>query len=100
MTPERWRQIEDLYNLACDRGDAVLADADPEMRREVQEMLAQKSSGKIFDRPAFELTTESTLTQMTAGSRLGPYRIEALLGQGAWATCSVQPTPAWAAKLP
>ena len=82
MTPERWRQIEDLYNLACDRGDGVLADADPDLRREIQEMLAQKSGGKILDQAAFDLMTDSSQTQVMAGSRLGPYRIEALLGQG------------------
>ncbi|MGA2150125.1 MAG: serine/threonine-protein kinase, partial [Bryobacteraceae bacterium] len=82
MTPERWRQIEDLYNLACDRGDGVLADADPDLRREIQEMLAQKSGGKILDQAAFDLMTDSTQTQVMAGSRLGPYWIEALLGQG------------------
>src|SRR5277367_2409063 len=82
MTPERWRQIEDLYNLACDRGDGILEDADPELRREVQELLAQKSGGKILDQAAFDLMMDSTQIQVIAGSRLGPYRIEALLGQG------------------
>jgi serine/threonine protein kinase len=82
MTPERWRQIEDLYNLACDRGDGVLADADPDLRQEVQKLLAQKSGGKILDQAAFDLMMDTTQTQVTAGSRLGPYRIEALLGQG------------------
>ena len=82
MTPERWRQIEDLYNLACDHGDGVLEDADPELRREVQELLAQKSGGKILDQAAFDLMTDSAQAQVIAGSSLGPYRIEGLLGQG------------------
>jgi serine/threonine protein kinase len=82
MTPERWRQIEDLYNLALNRGDQVLEDADIELRREVQELLAQKSGGKILDQDAFDLMMDSTQTQVMAGSRLGPHRIEALLGQG------------------
>jgi hypothetical protein len=82
MTPERWRQIEDLYSLACDRGDGVLAEADPDLRREVQELLAQKSGGKIPDQAAFDLMMDSTQTQVTAGSRLGPYQIEGLPGQG------------------
>ena len=82
MTPERWRQIEELYNLVCERGNAALENADPELRLEVQEMLAQKSGGKILDRLAFDLLTDSSRTQLTAGSRLGPYRIEALLGNG------------------
>jgi len=82
MTPQRWRQIEDLYNLACERGDEVLEEADPELRRKVREMLAQKSGGKILDQAAFNLMMDSSQAPVTAGSRLGPYRIEALLGQG------------------
>src|SRR5580704_16409519 len=82
MTPERWRQIEDLYTLACDRGDGVLEDADPELRREVQALLAQKSGGKILDQAVFDPTMDSTRTQVMVGSRLGPYKIETLLGQG------------------
>jgi serine/threonine protein kinase len=82
MTPERWREIEDLYNLARDRGQGVLEDADPELRREVQAMLAQKSGGKILDQAAFDPTIDSTRTQVMVGSRLGPYKIEALLGRG------------------
>ena len=82
MTPERWRQIEDLYNAACDHGPGVLANADPELRREVQALLAQKSGGKILDQAALDLLTGATQTQVIVGSQLGPYRIEALLGQG------------------
>ena len=82
MTPERWRQIEDLYNAACDHGPGVLANADPELRREVQALLAQKSGGRILDQAALDLLTGATQTQVIVGSQLGPYRIEALLGQG------------------
>src|SRR5215469_14248844 len=79
MTSERWRQIEDLYHSASERGPAVLADVDPELRREVERLLAQDASdGKILDRPA----TELTLTTVEVGSQLGPYRIEAILGAG------------------
>ncbi len=45
-------------------------------------MLAQKSGRIILDQAAFDLTMDSTQTQVMAGSSLGPYRIEALLGQG------------------
>jgi eukaryotic-like serine/threonine-protein kinase len=82
MTPERWRQIEHLYNLACDRGEEVLANADPELRRKVQEMLAQKSGGGMLDQAAIDLMTDSSRTRIAAGSTLGPYRIEGLLGRG------------------
>jgi hypothetical protein len=54
--PHYAAQIEDLFNLACDRGDGVLENADPELRREVQELLAQKSGGQILDQAAFDLS--------------------------------------------
>src|SRR5215472_13593905 len=79
MTSERWRQIEDLYHSARERGPVVLADVDPELRRDVERLLAQDASdGKILDRPA----TELTLTTVEVGSQLGTYRIEAILGVG------------------
>ena len=70
MNLERWQQIEALYRAARDpqkRAD-VLAAADPELRREVEALLAQPE--------------ESTITQMGAGARLGPYKIDAPIGAG------------------
>src|SRR5262245_1492539 len=82
MTPERWRQIEDLYNAARERGPGVLADADPEVRHQVELMLAQDSSGQILDHAAAELLEESTVSQLALGTHLGPYRIQGVLGTG------------------
>ncbi len=45
-------------------------------------MLAQKSGGKILDQAASDLMTDSPPTQVMAGSQLGRYKIEALLGRG------------------
>jgi eukaryotic-like serine/threonine-protein kinase len=82
MTPERWRRIERLYLSALERGASVLADADPDIRREVEALLAQKSHGAILDQPAADLIDESVETQVRPGVQLGPYTIEALLGEG------------------
>jgi len=87
MTPERWQQIETLYHSARERAPAdraaLLAQADPELRREVEAMLVQDGSGgKILDRPAVDLLPDSTLTQVMLGSQLGPYKIEGVLGEG------------------
>jgi eukaryotic-like serine/threonine-protein kinase len=82
MTPERWRQIEDLYHAARERGVGVLADTDPEVRHQVERMLAQDSSGQILDHDAAELLEEPTGTQVALGTQLGPYRIEGVLGRG------------------
>jgi len=86
MTPERLRQIEDLYHAA--REDrAVLAQADPDLRREVESLFAQDSSkAGMLDQPAWGgvgLTNiDATATTITPGTQLGPYKIEGPLGVG------------------
>jgi Tol biopolymer transport system component/predicted Ser/Thr protein kinase len=79
MNEERWRQIEELYHAA--REDrAVLDQADPELRGKVEALLAQDASGgKILDRPAWELSGDG---RVTPGAQIGPYKIEASLGEG------------------
>jgi len=79
MSPERWRQIEELFHSAREHGIAALSHAGPDLRHEVERLLAQDASGgKILDRPAAELA----FTIVGVGSQLGPYRIEATLGAG------------------
>ena len=84
MTSQRWRQIEELYHSACEHGLAVLDGTDPEIRREVEKLLSQdsESGSKLLDHRAEDLITDLAHMPLTAGSRLGPYRIEALVGQG------------------
>jgi serine/threonine protein kinase len=82
MTPERWRQIEELYHAASTGGRAVLEGVDPDLRSEVERLLAHDSGGKILDQAAAELLEDSTVTALTSGAQLGPYRIEAPLGAG------------------
>src|SRR5215471_6608305 len=90
MTPERFQQIEELYHSARTKtGEeraALLAQADPELRRDVESLLAQPDSAKFLDRAAVQNGTElldnSTVTVVTNGACLGPYRIEGKLGQG------------------
>jgi serine/threonine protein kinase/tetratricopeptide (TPR) repeat protein len=89
MTPERFRQIEELYHAAREGSAkeraALLAQADPELRRAVESLLADHS-GEFLDRPAIqnapELLEDATVTTLTAGACLGPYRIESKLGEG------------------
>jgi hypothetical protein len=51
MTPEWFQQIEALYHAARERTAveraALLADADPEVRREVESLLAQRTGGGL-----------------------------------------------------
>src|SRR5580658_5223912 len=90
MSPERFRQIEELYHAAREgtpeQRAALLDQTDPELRREVESLLSRLSGGDFLDRPAIqnapELLEDSTVTQLTAGICLGPYRIESKLGEG------------------
>jgi tetratricopeptide (TPR) repeat protein len=90
MTPERFRQIEELYHAArngsADERVALLSQADPELRREVESLLAEPIGGDFMDRPAIQNTPQppedSTVTELVSGACLGPYRIESKLGEG------------------
>src|ERR1041384_4056864 len=90
MTPERFQQIERLYRAACEgtaeERAALLARTDPEVRRELESLLAQRTGGEFLDVPAIQNAPQSqedlTLTELTAGGLLGPYRIESKLGEG------------------
>ena len=92
MTPSRWQQIERVYHAGLERPSgergAVLAEVcqnDPDLRREAESLLAQDASkAGTLDRPAwvgeYGLTTGSTVTVISPGTQLGPYRIEVPLG--------------------
>jgi tetratricopeptide (TPR) repeat protein/predicted Ser/Thr protein kinase len=90
MTPERFRQIEELYHAAreASAGEraALLARTDPELRREVELLLSQRSGGAFLDRPGIQnvpgVLEDSTVTALAAGVSLGPYRIQSKLGEG------------------
>ena len=83
MTPERFRQIEELYHAAregtADERAALLAQADPELRREVESLLARSAARSCRSLRRSELPDDAT---MPSGTRLGPYRIESKLGEG------------------
>ena len=79
MTPERVRQIEELYHAAREGTPqgraALLAQADPELRSEVESLLARQDESL----PVLDVRTA---TVMQSGTRLGPYQVESKLGEG------------------
>ena len=87
MSSERSRQIEALYHAARqatpDERAALLAQADAEVRHEVELLLSNRNQGEFLDRPAVHAIDhlEETVA-FTAGARLGPYCIENKLGAG------------------
>src|SRR5262245_10715383 len=90
MSPERFRRIEELYHAAREgtpeERAALLAQSDPELRREVESLLAGSSGGEFQDRRAIrnapELLEGATVTRLYLGAGLGPYGIEDKLGEG------------------
>ncbi len=86
MTPDRLRQIEELYHAARERSPesraGLLAQADPDLRREVQSLLEQDGLAGPMDRAPAEVLEDSAVTPLAVGAQLGPYRIEGLLGEG------------------
>src|SRR5438105_223259 len=86
MTAERWRQIEELYLAAVDlRGEeraALLARASPDLRRQVEAVLAQATGSKLLDCRAWASETEALDVPVAPGAQLGQYKIEAVIGAG------------------
>src|SRR5580692_7021380 len=90
MNPERFQRIEELYHAARERTAeeraALLAEADPDLRREVESLLPQRTGGEFLERAAIQnapqVLGDPTVTGLTAGSCLGPYRVEGKLGEG------------------
>jgi serine/threonine protein kinase len=89
MTRDRLQQIEALFHAvregSAEARAALLAEADPELRREVESLLVQRG-GEFLDRPAIQnapqLSEDATLAGLAVSASLGPYRIESKLGEG------------------
>src|SRR5271155_195650 len=79
MTADRLRQIAELYHSvregSPDRRAELLAQADPELRSEVESLLARQDESLPTLDPL-------TVTVMQSGTRLGPYQVEGKLGAG------------------
>jgi serine/threonine protein kinase len=93
ISPERLRQIEELYHLAGERNqderEGFLNSAcanDAELLREVSALLAQDSGEGPMERPVLEvaagLLVDSEAARWTPGTQVGPYQIVSRLGEG------------------
>ena len=86
MTSERWRQLEGLYDAVQDltpaERSARLKDADPYLRSAVEAIFAQE--GSALEHPAWEdhASLLHTVTVLSAGTLLGPYKIDRKIGAG------------------
>jgi Tol biopolymer transport system component len=93
MTPERWREIDRLYQDVLDRDPATRAtflnDAcagDLELRREVESLLAaHQPDNRFLESSALDVTARALANDMpplVRGRRFGGYELVAPLGAG------------------
>jgi eukaryotic-like serine/threonine-protein kinase len=74
----------ELYHAVRERGAGALVGVDADLRREVESLLAQEATkSDVLDHPP-ESAGESMIlpSQVAPGTMLGPYTIEARIGQG------------------
>ncbi len=97
MTPERWRQVEEIFQAALDlvpneraRYVSEVCAADPSLKQQVESLLSQhESAGQLLEEPLYGSTELSVLDSFVyddedplIGRRLGAYRIEREVGRG------------------
>jgi serine/threonine protein kinase len=93
LTPDRWRQVEDLCHAALTRSAAerpsfiaAASAGDPDLQHEVESLLAGESRADAFMRmPAVALAGSAVFDpprNQLIGERFGSYTIRTLLGVG------------------
>lgn len=92
ITPERWRRVDELFHSALGRDGAERAAflreacaGDDSLRREVERLIAaHEKEGSFIDSPAYADTALLIDNQaaLTAGQRLGPYKVMSHIGSG------------------
>jgi serine/threonine protein kinase len=89
VSPEHLRKVEELYHLVregpVEARAALLAQADPALRSEVESLLVQHGGDGVLDRPAMEVAAkllEDSRMELAVGASLGPYKIESYVGAG------------------
>ncbi len=96
MTPERWRQVEEIFQAALDLspGDRTryvseVCAEDTDLKRDVEVLLSQyDSAGELLEEPIYGNTELNMLESFVEdkdpmiGRRLGSYRIDREIGRG------------------
>ena len=96
MTPERWRQVEEIFQAALDllpeeraRYVSQVCATDTDLRRNVEVLLSQHdSAGDLLEQSLYGETDQSLFASFVdekdpmLGRRLGSYRIEREIGRG------------------
>src|SRR5262249_59259991 len=91
MTPERWRQIEEVFQTVLERAPeeresllTLYCDGDEELRREIESLLGYETADEFFQAP-IKVAAQSLSDELGAeliGRRLGAFRVTRLVGHG------------------
>lgn len=92
MTPERWRQVKEMFHAALQheprQRSSFLSSAcseDEALRQEVESLIAaHEKDGSFIDSPAYEAATEMLTDdqEVKPGQTIGHYQILSTLGKG------------------
>src|SRR5688572_23845855 len=91
MNPNRWKEVEEIYQSAVDlepasRGVflAEVCKGDAELRREVESLMELENLPLLIDQPAWNVAPEllDDEAELEPGSELGPYRVDEVIGAG------------------
>ena len=93
MTPERWRQIREVFDAACALSAAErsaflagICNEDEELRREVESLLAAAEADPEFLEQPVALSGLGLPEEPGPRERIGPYRVVGELGHGGMGT--------------
>ncbi len=89
ITPERWQQIKNVFNLALEYEPAQRSsflsqacDNDEALQKEVESLLAaHEKDGSFIDSPAFKAMVDQA-PELSPGQVIGTYEITSFLGRG------------------
>ena len=95
MTPERWKQVEEIFNSALEHAGserssylAVACADDDALRSEVERLLASyEEAGGFIEEPPFKISTRSSAERekektFLVGKHVGHYKVIGTIGSG------------------
>jgi eukaryotic-like serine/threonine-protein kinase len=89
MQPERWKRLERIFadSLAVpEPARAAFLERscgdDAELRTEIEELLQSHAASGALDAPPYSSRMSAPQPSLTAGTSLGPWRVEKLIGRG------------------
>lgn len=89
MQPERWKRLERIFADSLAQPPSARAaflesscGDDVDLRSEIEALLRSHDASGALDAPPYSPSAPALQPSLTAGTRLGPWRVEKLIGRG------------------